>query len=71
MSSKKDHEMMDNLNDCLSLVQQSSAKEISAQELSKKLGKHRATVHGYLNSLELMGKVESQHGLWYPKKVSK
>jgi len=67
MSSKKDHELMDNLNSCLSLVQQSSAKGISAQELSKKLGKHRTTVHGYLSSLELMGKVESQQGLWYPK----
>jgi hypothetical protein len=67
MSSKKDHEMMDNLNDCFSLVQQSSAKGISAQELAKKLGKHRTTVHGYLSHLEITGRVESQHGLWYPK----
>jgi biotin operon repressor len=67
MSSKKDHELMDNWDSCLSLVKQSSAKGISAQELAKKLGKHRTTIHSYLTSLELRGQVESKHGLWFPK----
>jgi len=48
-------------------VQQSSTKGISAVEIAKKLGKHRTTVHGYLTTLEYMGKVESKHGLWYAK----
>lgn len=69
MSSKKDHELMDNWDSCLSLIKQSSAKGISAQELAKKLGKHRTTIHSYLTSLELRGQVESKHGLWYPKEV--
>jgi biotin operon repressor len=69
MSSKKDHEMMDNLDSCLSLVKQSSAKGISAQDLAKKLGKHRTTIHSYLTSLELRGQVESKHGLWYPREI--
>ena len=29
---------------------------------------HRTTVHRHLTSLELMGKVESQHGLWTVRK---
>ena len=67
MSSKKDRKLMDNLDKCFSLVQQNLAKGISAIDLAKKLGKHRTTIHNYLSSLELMGKVESQRGLWYPK----
>lgn len=68
MSSKKDHEFKESLEKCYSLVQQSSAKgDISAAELAKKLGKHRTTVHGYLNTLEYMGKIESQHGTWHAK----
>jgi biotin operon repressor len=69
MSSKKDHELMDNWDSCLSLVKQSSAKGISAQDLAKKLGKHRTTIHSYLTSLELRGQVESKHGLWFPKET--
>jgi hypothetical protein len=49
-------------------VQQSSAKGITAIELAEKLGKHRTTVHGYLNTLEYTGRVENRHGTWYAKK---
>lgn len=58
---------MDNLEKCYSFVQQSSTKGISAIELSKKLGKHRTTVHSYLNTLDYTGRVENRNGLWYPK----
>ena len=44
-----------------------SSTGINAVEIAKKLSIHRTTVHGYLNSLELMGKVESQHGIWRAK----
>jgi Mn-dependent DtxR family transcriptional regulator len=69
MPSRKQHESMMNLEKCLTLVQQSSAKGgISAKEVGEKLSVHRATAHGYLNTLEYMGKVESQHGRWFAKK---
>jgi biotin operon repressor len=65
MSSKKDHESMENLERCYKIVQQSSSKGgISAIDVGSKLGMHRATVHRHLNSLELMGKVERKQGLW-------
>ena len=67
MSSQKDHELMANLDRCYNLVQQSSAKGISAIELAKKLGKHRTTIHSYLNTLDYTGRVENRNGLWYPK----
>jgi hypothetical protein len=67
MSSQKDHEVMDNLEKCFSLVQQSSTKGISAIDLAKKLSKHRTTVHGYLNTLDYTGRVENRNGLWYPR----
>jgi biotin operon repressor len=67
MTSQKDHKLMDNLERCYSIVQQSSAKGISAADLAKKLGKHRTTIHGYLNTLYYTGRVESQNGLWYAK----
>ena len=67
MSSQKNHELMMKLDECYKVVRQSSPKGISAVEIAKQLGKHRATVHGYLNSLELMGKVESEHGIWRAK----
>jgi hypothetical protein len=67
MSTKKDHEAMDTLEQCFRLIQQSSAKGISAIEISKKLGKHRTTIHGYLTTLNYTGRVESRNGLWYPK----
>ena len=65
MSSQKDHELKENLEKCYNLVLQSSAKGISAVEVAKKLGKHRTTVHSYLNTLEYTGRVESQHGIWH------
>lgn len=37
---------------------------MSAADIAKQLGRHRTTVHSYLNSLELMGEVENQHGTW-------
>lgn len=56
---------MENLERCYKIVQQSSAKGgITAIEISEKTGIHRATVHRHLTSLALMGKVESQQGLW-------
>ena len=67
MSNQKDHEFKENLNKCYSIVQQSRTKGMSAVEVAEKMGKHRTTVHGYLNTLEHMGKVKSQHGLWFAK----
>ena len=67
MSSKKDHKLMDNLERCYNLIQQNSAKGISAVDLAKKLSKHRTTIHGYLNTLFYTGRVESRNGLWYAK----
>jgi predicted ArsR family transcriptional regulator len=58
---------MDNLDSCYKVVLQSSTKGISAIDISKKLNVHRTTIHKHLNSLELMGKVHNEHGLWYPK----
>jgi DNA-binding protein YbaB len=67
MSNQKDHEFTKNLDRCYSIVLQNSAKGISAVEISEKLGKHRTTVHSYLNTLEYMGKVYSEHGTWHAK----
>jgi len=67
MSNKKNRESMEKLDKCYKAVQRSSTKGISAVEIAKKLGVHRTTVYGYLNSLELMGKVESEHGIWRAK----
>lgn len=53
------------LDSCYKLVQQSSAKGgIRAVELEEKLGVHKTTVYDRLRSLELMGKVYSDQGLW-------
>jgi biotin operon repressor len=67
MSRQKDHKLMDNLEKCYNLVQQSSTKGISAADLAKKLDKHRTTIHSYLNTLFYTGRVESRNGLWYAK----
>jgi hypothetical protein len=68
MTTKKEHESMENLDKVYNIVQQSSAKGgINAATIGEKLGMHRTTIHNHLNSLELMGKVESQHGLWVTK----
>ena len=57
---------MENLDKCYKVVQQSRTG-ISAIKIAEELKKHRTTVHNYLNTLELMGKVYNQHGLWYPE----
>jgi len=67
MTSQRYHETMKKLDNCYKVVQQSSPKGISAVEIAKQLDRHRATAHKYLNSLELMGKVESEHGIWRAK----
>jgi hypothetical protein len=67
MSNRKDHEVMNKLDKCYNVVLQSSAKGISAVEIAGKLGIHKTTAYNYLNSLELMGKVESEHGIWRAK----
>jgi len=58
---------MDNLDSCYKVVQQSSAKGISADDIAEKLGVHRTTAYNYLNSLELMGKVYNEHGSWHAR----
>ena len=68
MSNQKHHEFMKNLDRCYDAVLQSSTKGISAVEIAKKLGIHKTIVHRNLNTLELLGKVESQHGVWRAKK---
>jgi hypothetical protein len=58
---------MRNLERCYDAVLQSSTKGISAVEISKKIGMHKTMVHRNLNTLELLGRVESQHGVWRVK----
>lgn len=67
MSNQKNHEAMMKLDKCYNVVLQNSAKGISAVEVARKLGIHRTTAYSYLNSLELMGKVENTHGIWRAK----
>jgi hypothetical protein len=64
MPSQKHHQSMRNLRRCYDTVLQSSTKGITAAEVSKKIGMHKTMVHRNLNTLELMGKVEDQHGTW-------
>ncbi|MEM3443123.1 MAG: hypothetical protein QXM86_04630 [Candidatus Bathyarchaeia archaeon] len=66
---KRKREYMEKLDSIYKVVQQSSSKGISAIEIARELKKpdsYRTTVHRYLNTLELMGKVYSQKGLWFP-----
>ena len=67
MSNEKDHENTIKLDRCYKVVLQSSPKGIRVDEIKGKLDVHRTTVYSYLNSLELMGKVESHQGLWKAK----
>ncbi|MDH5787832.1 MAG: helix-turn-helix domain-containing protein [Candidatus Bathyarchaeota archaeon] len=67
MSNLKAHEYKENLNKCYKVVLQSSAKGIRAVEIARKLDIHKTTVHRYLTSLELMGKVEDDRGIWHAK----
>jgi hypothetical protein len=76
---KRKLEYMEKLNSIYKVVLQSSPKGISAIDIAKQLikekqlkttpEKYRTTVHRYLNTLELMGKVYSQKGLWFAKEV--
>lgn len=63
MSDKRKREWLENLGKCYKFVQQSLSGR-SAIEVAKELGIHRSTAHSLLNSLELAGKVHSEHGLW-------
>jgi sugar-specific transcriptional regulator TrmB len=67
MSNRKDRENMNKLDRCYKVVLQSRAKGIRADEIAGKLGVHRTTVYNYLGSLQLMGKVESEQGIWRAK----
>lgn len=58
---------MNRMDKCYKLVLQSSPRGIRAVEIAKKLDIHKTMVHRDLNSLELMGKVESEHGTWRAK----
>ena len=49
------------------IVQQNSADGIQADEIARKLGRHRTTIYRYLSHLSTQGKVESRNGLWYAK----
>jgi hypothetical protein len=40
---------------------------MSAPELARKMSKDRSTIYDYLNTLELRGRVQSSHGLWFSK----
>jgi len=67
---KRKREFMEKLDSIYKIVQQSSTTGISAVKIAEKLGKppsYRTTVHRYLNTLEFMGKVYSEKGLWFPK----
>jgi len=66
MLDKRKRKLMENLERCYKVVQQSRTG-ISAIKVAEELEVHRTTAHSYLNTLELMGKVYSQHGLWYDK----
>jgi len=54
------------LDKCYDVVQQNSTG-IKAVEVARKLNIHKTTAYSLLNRLELMGKVENKHGIWYIK----
>jgi len=58
---------MEKLDEILKVLPQNSAKGISVDEIAEKKRIHRTTAYRYLNSLELVGKVENSHGKWYSK----
>jgi hypothetical protein len=49
------------------MVLQSSTKGMRADEIAEKLPSHRTTVYRDLSTLNLMGKVESDRGIWRAK----
>ena len=68
MSDKRDVESTKNLNRCYNVVLQSSTKGISAIDIAKQLHLHKTTIHKYLKTLEYMGKVENEQGIYRVKK---
>ena len=58
---------MENLDKSYNILLQSGTKGMRAVEIARKLDVHRATAHRYLVSLELMGKVEDDRGIWHAK----
>lgn len=69
MLDKRRRKTMETLESIYKVVQQSSSG-ITAKAIALKLNIHRTTVHNHLSTLELMGKVKNEHGLWYPKEES-
>jgi len=67
MPIQKTREYMAKLDEVLKVLPQSSAKGIDADKIAEKLKIHRTTAYRYLNSLELMGKVEDERGIWHAK----
>jgi hypothetical protein len=67
MSSQKDLKIKERRDKIYKLVLQSSTKGIRAVEIESKLGIHKTVVHRDLNSLNLLGKVESDQGIWRAK----
>jgi len=68
MSDKRDVESTKNLNRCYNVVLQSSTKGISAIDIAKQLHLHKTTIHKYLKTLEYMGKVENEQGIYRVRK---
>ena len=63
--TKKTVKAMKTYDKCYNLVRQSSTKGIKAVEIARKLNMDKSTIHRHLTSLELKGKVESKHGIWF------
>jgi len=58
---------MGRLDKIYSIVLRSSTKGIRAVEIASKLNIHKTMVYRDLNSLYLIGKVESDQGIWHAK----
>jgi sugar-specific transcriptional regulator TrmB len=58
---------MERMDKIYNMVLQSSTKGIRAVEIADRLKIHKTMVYRDLNSLNLMGKVESDQGIWRAK----
>jgi len=58
---------MERMNKIYNMVLQSSTKGLRAVEIANKIGIHKTVIYRDLNSLYLMGKVESDQGIWRAK----
>jgi DeoR/GlpR family transcriptional regulator of sugar metabolism len=67
MTNRKAHEAMERRDKIYKMVLQSSTKGIRAIEISKKLQIHKTMVYRDLNTLNIMGQVESDQGIWHAK----